>query len=67
MTETDPQRLLRLAEERRAGITPEQEERRAWVDRRAKAIQAVGPRPVDGVTFGAKPGEKRGRAAGSAG
>lgn len=44
--------LRKAADVRAAGLTPEQRKRREAVDRRNEAIQAVGPRPVDGVTFG---------------
>lgn len=65
MTESDPRRLVRLAEERRGGISPEQEARRKAVDGRNERIQKVGPRPADGVTFGSgKVGGKGKRGAG---
>ena len=51
----DPYKAMEQAlEARRIGLTPEQAEARAKNDARAAAIQAVGPKPVDGVTFGKK-------------
>jgi hypothetical protein len=40
--------------------TPEQVARREWVRKRNEAIQTVGPRPADGVTFGKLKKDKQG-------
>lgn len=59
MNEQEREMVRRAAELRGRALTSEQAARKAEVDRRAKRIQEVGPRPVDGVTFGSgKPPKK---------
>lgn len=45
-------RLAELAARRKDGLRPVHRAAREAADARAAAIQAAGPRPVDGITFG---------------